>query len=633
MANNIQQTLKQYWGYDSFRPLQAEIIESVIAGKDTLALLPTGGGKSICFQVPALFLEGVCIVISPLIALMKDQVANLTKRGIAAEAIYSGMKYSDIDRILDNAVYGGVKLLYLSPERLTTDLALERIKQMNVNLVAVDEAHCISQWGYDFRPSYLKIADIREHLPNTPVMALTATATPEVVKDIQEKLLFEKENVLQKSFQRSNLAYVVFNEEDKLRRMCEILNSVQGTGIVYVRSRKQAQEIAIYLVKQNISATYYHAGLSSEQRSRVQELWIQNKVRVIVATNAFGMGIDKPDVRIVVHLALPESLEAYFQEAGRAGRDEKKAYAVLLYDENDGDKLRHYYQTSFPEMSVIRRVYQCLGAYYQLAVGSRAWESLDFDLTEFVDIYNLDFMTTFSSLKILEQSGWLVLTEAVYTPSSLRFVLNKEELYDYQLRNRKMDLVIKRILQSYQGAFHHYVNFYESHLARVLNVEIKEVFKSLEILAQHAVIDYRPFSEKPQLFFLQEMVNPSDLLIDKQSYDFRKKRYFEKMNKAIAYAENVVCRSQQLLRYFGENPPKCGVCDVCLGRTKVSVTKDEFDFYKNKIKEFLSEEEMSIDAIVGKFSSGKRDKVLKVLEFLEDEGVLKVEKEVLVWNG
>lgn len=628
----IRKTLKEYWGYDNFRPAQEEIISSVLDGKDTLALLPTGGGKSICFQVPALYREGICIVISPLIALMKDQVANLVKRGVSAVAIYSGMKHQDIDRILDNCIYGKIKLLYVSPERLTTELMNVRLRQMPVSLIAVDEAHCISQWGYDFRPSYLKIAEIRTLLPQVPIIALTATATPEVVKDIQEKLSFKKENVLQKSFARSNLAYVVFQEEDKLRRMREILNSVPGSGIVYVRSRKRSQEIAIYLAKNKISAAYYHAGLDTERRTIIQEAWIANKVRIIVATNAFGMGIDKPDVRIVLHLALPESLEAYFQEAGRAGRDEKKAYAVLLHTAEDRKKLEHYYQTSFPPIAEIKRVYQSLAAYFQLAVGSGLGDSYDFDLTEFVEIYKLNIITTYSSLKILEQSEWLVLTESVFRPASIRFIINKEELYDYTLRNRKMEVIIKKILQNFQGAFNNDVTFFEGKLARILRMELPEIRKALEIMVQNAVIDYRPQREKPQLIFTQEIVSARNLLIDKKMYDFRKKRYYQKMKSAIAYAERPVCRNQQLLSYFGETAKKCGICDVCLGRTKVTVAPTDYELYKEKVSDLLEASPKTVEELSTHFAANRKEELLSVLAFLEDEKFITVINGVIHWK-
>lgn len=629
----IKKTLKQYWGYEDFRPLQEEIICSVLDGKDTLALLPTGGGKSICFQVPAIYQEGICVVISPLIALMKDQVANLVKRGISAVAIYSGMRHKDIDRVLDNCVYGKVKLLYVSPERLTTDLMHVRLRKMPVNLIAVDEAHCISQWGYDFRPSYLKIAEIRTILPNVPIIALTATATPEVVGDIQEKLLFKKENVLQKSFSRSNLAYVVFQEEDKLRRMREILNSVVGSGIVYVRSRKRSQEIAVHLAKNNISAAYYHAGLDAERRTAIQEAWIANKVRIIVATNAFGMGIDKPDVRIVLHLAIPESLEAYFQEAGRAGRDGKKAYAVLLHTEKDRKKLEHYYQIAFPPIPEIKKVYQSLAAYFQLAVGSGLGDSYDFDLTEFVEIYKLNIMTTYSSLKILEQSGWLVLTESVFRPASIRFIVGKEELYDYTLRNRKMEFIIKKILQNFQGAFNHDVTFFEGKLARILHMKLTEVRKALEIMVQNAIIDYRPQREKPQLIFTQEIVSVRDLLINKKIYDFRKKRYHQKMKAAIAYAERPVCRNQQLLSYFGETAKKCGICDVCLGRTTVAVASTDYQLYTDKISELLKSSPKTVEELATHFAANRKEELLVVLDFLENEQFITVNNGIMHWKG
>ncbi|MEM8907342.1 MAG: ATP-dependent DNA helicase RecQ, partial [Bacteroidota bacterium] len=404
------QVLQKYWGYEQFRPTQGEVIESVLAGQDTLALLPTGGGKSICFQVPALVQEGLCIVVSPLIALMKDQVQNLQKRGIPAAAIYSGMHRKDIDRILDNAVYGGLKLLYLSPERLGTELAIERIKKMKVNLLAIDEAHCISQWGYDFRPAYLQIVAIRAHLPQTPVLAVTATATQRVVIDIQEQLDFREGQFFQQSFLRSNLAYVVLNEERKLEKLLDILTKVKGSGVVYVRSRKKTLEIAQFLQRKNISATHYHAGLGTPLRSTKQDAWINDQVRIMVATNAFGMGIDKADVRIVVHLDLPNSLEAYFQEAGRAGRDGKKSFAVLLTNAGDARYLEKNFELTFPALEEVRRVYQALSSYFQLAIGSGLGESFDFDLQDFATIYQLEALKTYNCLKILEQAGVLVLT-------------------------------------------------------------------------------------------------------------------------------------------------------------------------------------------------------------------------------
>ena len=626
-------TLKKFWGYHSFRTPQDQIIQSVLDGKDTLALMPTGGGKSICFQVPALCQEGICIVISPLIALMKDQVQNLQKRNISAAAIYSGMHYKDIDRTLDNCIYGNIKILYLSPERLSSELAIERIKKMNVNLLAIDEAHCISQWGYDFRPSYLQIADIRQWMPNTPVLALTATATSEVVKDIQEKLEFKKGKVFQNSFTRSNLAYVVLNEENKAEKMLDILQKVKGSGIVYVRSRKKTKDIAQFLLRKQISADFYHAGLSTEIRSVKQDAWVNNKIRIIVSTNAFGMGIDKPDVKIVVHMDTPNNLEAYFQEAGRAGRDGEKSYAVLLYNEADKMGLERNYKVSFPPFTEVRRVYQALSSYYQLAAGSGIGESFDFDLSDFAETYRLEVVPTFSSLKILEQSGWIVLTESIFTPSRVQFLVNKEELYDYQLRNKKFDKIIKTILRKYQGAFNSFVSINERELAKFLNLNMPDLAKALEQMKQEAIIDYQPRKDKPQIVFIQERVINENLTLDKKIYEFRKNRHHLKMKSVIAYVENALCRSQQLLQYFGEKSEKCGVCDVCLGRTKTELSKEEFAGYKTKIQELLQEQTSSLDDLVKTIGSNREHQILRAIEFLVDEGFIDTSNGKLIWKN
>ena len=626
------QILKYYWGFDSFRTPQEKIIQSVLNGRDSLALLPTGGGKSICFQVPAICMEGICIVISPLIALMKDQVYQLQKRKINAVAIYSGMYYKDIDRILDNCVYGDIKLLYLSPERLKSEMVIERIKKMKVNLIAVDEAHCVSQWGYDFRPSYLQIAEIRPLLSGVPVLALTATATSEVVADIQEKLEFRKSNVFQKSFVRQNLAYVVLNEESKQSKLLEILKKVKGSGIVYVRNRKKTKETAMFLQNKGITASFYHAGVSHLERSARQEGWLNNQIRIIVSTNAFGMGIDKPDVKIVVHLDLPESLEAYFQEAGRAGRDGKKAYAVLLYNVEDKQNLERNFTLSFPEIKEIKRAYQALSSYFQLAIGSGAGESFDFDLQEFAQNFEFNPYTAFSCLKILEQAGWIVMTESVYTPSSLRVIVNKEELYDYQLRNPKLEKLIKTILQSYQGVFNDFVAINEWQLARFLHLEIPELIRRLHLLEQDAIIDFRPQKDQPQIVFLVERVPTQDLVFDRRLYEFRKQRYLEKLNKAIAYAENTVCRNRQLITYFGEEGKDCGICDVCLGRNKVNITDQEYQRFRTKIKHLLTKETLTLEQLVQSFSSNRHHRLLKAIEYLVDEGFIETHDNLMVWK-
>lgn len=624
--------LQLYWGYDRFRPLQEDIIQSVIDGKDTLALLPTGGGKSICFQVPTLVQEGMCLVISPLIALMKDQVENLKKREIAAEAIYSGMHYRDIDRILDNAVYGGLKFLYVSPERLTTELMQERLKKMPVKLLAVDEAHCVSQWGYDFRPPYLQISETRELIPEVPVLALTATATPPVVKDIQEKLAFRKGRVMQKSFVRENLAYVVLQEEGKERKLVDILSKTRGTAIVYARSRRRTKELAGWLRKHRISADFYHAGLAQEARTAKQEAWMNNKVRVIVSTNAFGMGIDKADVRTVVHMDLPDSLEAYFQEAGRAGRDGKKSFAVLLYNQSDRQSLERNYETSFPDMNELRRVYRALGSYFQLAVGGGQGDSYNFDLVDFAKTYQLDIVTTYSCLKMLEQAGWILLTDAVFVPSSLRIKVSKDELYDYQLRYPKMERILKTILRTYQGAFQFDIHLREKQLARFLALPQQELQKALFHLQKAGIINYSPQREDPQLIFLQERVGADNLAIDQVLYNFRKERHRDRIQAAIRYAETAVCRSQQLLAYFGEeDASRCGVCDVCLGRTKSEVSTEEFERYKQKIQSLLRREKLSLKELVASFPPKRENQVLRSLEYLLDEGFVEKDGALMRW--
>lgn len=633
MHKSADEILQQFWGYDSFRPMQDDIIQSVIEGKDTLALLPTGGGKSLCFQVPALMKEGICIVVSPLIALMKDQVYNLKKRGIESVAIYSGMHYKDIDRAFDNCIYGKIKFLYLSPERLASDLARARIQQMNVNLLAIDEAHCISQWGYDFRPPYLEIVNIRELIPNTPILALTATATSEVIIDIQRRLEFKEENVFQKSFSRPNLAYVVLQEEGKLTKLNEITRNVPGSGIVYVRSRRKTKEIALQLKNRGITSDFYHAGLSTEVRSKKQEDWINNKIRIMVCTNAFGMGIDKPDVRLVVHLDLPDSLEAYFQEAGRAGRDGKKSYAVLLYHPSDKSNLVYQFEQAYPSMENLRTTYRALGNYYQLAIGGSAADSFDFDLVELVKKFKLQTVTTYNCIKILEQEGWISLTDAVFNPASIRIRVGKDELYDFQLRNKKADRILKLILRSYHGTFTDFVGIHLSWMSKKLKMDYQDLEQSLLQMAANGIIDFKPEKDKPQLIFLQEKVDPINLTIDLERFNFRKRRHLERIQKTIAYAENPICRSQQLLSYFGENDAsKCGVCDVCLERTKVNLSTNEVEKYRIKILKQLEREPLTINELCEAFSPKKQAQVLKVVELLMDEGELDKVEDKIIWR-
>jgi ATP-dependent DNA helicase RecQ len=623
VENSPLDILQKYWGHRDFRPLQSDIIQSVLDGKDTLALLPTGGGKSICFQVPALCKEGICVVISPLIALMKDQVENLQKRGIPAVAIYSGMNFRDIDRILDNAVYGSYKFLYLSPERLMTELAVERIKRMNVNILAIDEAHCISQWGYDFRPPYLKIAELKAHLPKVPIIALTATATPEVVVDIQDKLEFDKKNkaVFQQSFQRSNLVYAVRYSEDKENKLLEILKNVLGSAVVYVRNRKMTKEYAHFLVKNGVSADFYHAGMSAEERSTKQDDWIQNKVRVVVATNAFGMGIDKPDVRLVVHLDLPDNLEAYFQEAGRGGRDGLKSYSVLLYNRTDKRQLENNFIVSYPEMKDIRRVYHALGNYFQLATGSGLGNSFDFEIQYFCSHFGFDILPTYSALKVLEQEGWLILSESVFIASTIEFKVNREQLYDCQVARKDFERITKGILRFLQGCFTAPVNFNEGQLAKNMKMPVSELIVILKLLTSEGILEYIPYKEKPQLIFLRERVDHKLLSINQSLYQFRKKRHEFKIKKAIEYAEIEICRSKQLLHYFGETETvDCGQCDVCLDKKNSQLGTEDYEGYRKKVLLLLKREALSLTELVDSFAVKHRIRVIRTIEYLIDNG-------------
>ncbi len=624
--------LKKFWGYDHFRPSQAEIIASVLDGKDTLALLPTGGGKSICFQVPALCRPGICLVVSPLIALMKDQVYQLRKRGIPAEAVYSGMPFREIDRILDNCIYGNTRLLYLSPERLATTLALERIKQMQVNLLAVDEAHCISQWGYDFRPSYLEIAQIRKWMPRVPVLALTATATTEVVKDIQEKLAFPRENVLQKSFSRPNLAYVVRHTENKEQQLINILKKVGGSGIIYVRNRRKTQETAFFLQQNKIPADFYHAGLPHETRSEKQDAWIQNRTRIMVATNAFGMGIDKPDVRVVVHLDLPDSLEAYFQEAGRGGRDGQKAYSVLLYHESDRLMLERQFEQAFPDIPEIRKTYLALGSHFQLATGAGKGQSFDFDIAEFSAKHGFNAVTAFNCLKILEQDEWLEISEAVYRPPSLQILVNKDQLYDYQLKNPRLEKILKIILRSYQGAFSGQVQLQEKKLAGFLKIPVEHLQHGLSTLHQDHILEYIPQKDKPQLTFLRDRVAAENLEVNTQRYMFRKQRQRQRIEKALEYATSTQCRSCYLLGYFGEvQAETCGMCDICLSESKNSPQRNT-DYYVSHIRSMLHKRPLDAAGIIAGFPYPEREPAVNVLHFLVEEGFVIEKDRQFFWN-
>lgn len=627
--SSIHQILKKYWGYDSFRPLQEDIIVSTLNKKDTLALLPTGGGKSICFQVPALAMEGICLVVSPLIALMKDQVENLQKKGIKAIAITSAMSFKEIDIALDNAIHGNFKFLYISPERLQNELFLARLSKMNVSLLAIDEAHCISQWGYDFRPSYLRIAEIREKLPNVPVLALTATATPEVVSDIQEKLHFKNENALQKSFERKNLAYMILYEEDKLNRLITICNKIPGSAVVYARNRKKTQEIANFLRKNNINADFYHAGLSALERNKKQEEWINNHTRIMVATNAFGMGIDKPDVRFVVHMDLPDNLEAYFQEAGRGGRDEKKAYAILLYSQNDKLELERNFENSFPTIEQIRNTYQAICNFFQLAIGAGEGISFDFDIHDFCTRYNLNPLTVFNNLKFLEREGYLATSESVYHSSKIHIKVNKEDLYKFEVANRTYEPIIKVILRSYGGLFDYYIPVNEQEIAKRLKTDKNSVVHQLNELKKLDIIDYIASTDLPQIIFLKERKDASKLNISPENYALLKERAKKRIEWVLHYTESRhLCRSRILLSYFGENNAMdCGQCDVCIKKKKSGLSQEQFEKIYYNLKLLLNTNNVTPSELKEKLTSYPEKDYLKVLQFMIEQSQIKLNSE------
>ncbi len=623
----IHSILKQYWGFDYFRPLQEEIIRSVLAGNDTLALLPTGGGKSVCYQVPAMATEGTCLVISPLIALMKDQVENLRRKGITAYAIFSGMTRKEVINVLKVVTESNCRFLYVSPERLETKLFKEYLPGMGISLIAVDEAHCISQWGYDFRPPYLRIAALREELPHVPVLALTASATPDVQKDICEKLVFHHEQIFRQSFERANLSYSVFKVESKINKIIEILQKVPGTGIIYCRSRKRAREISELLQLQHISADYYHAGLPQEERNHKQERWINNQIRVIVCTNAFGMGIDKPDVRSVIHADVPDCLENYYQEAGRAGRDGKISYAVLLFDENDLAELELSAKQRFPAIEDIRAVYQSVANYLQLPTGAGEGQYYDFDIADFMRKFKLQSHTTLYSLKALEQDSWMAFNEQVFLSSSVQFTTDKNYLHQFEQSHPGLEPLVKTLLRAYEGIYDQPVPVSEKFIAGLLKTDAAAVKKQLGELYQSGLIDYQPQKDTPQILLLRSRIKAEDITINMAAFNQRKERYLQRVKEIIRYVkEPTGCRSRIIGVYFGDEQIKdCGSCDNCLRQKAERLTKEEFYQLHQLVVDLVKHEPLPVKELLQKLNGVKKEKAWKVIEFLQAENKIEMD--------
>ncbi len=617
--------LLKYWGFDSFRPLQEDVIRSVAAGRDTLGLMPTGGGKSITFQVYSLSAEGMCLVITPLIALMNDQVENLRSKGIKALSIYSGMTSREIEIACNNAVYGDYKFLYVSPERLLSANFLEYLIRFNLNLITVDEAHCISQWGYDFRPSYLQIANIRKFFPKVPLLALTATATNEVVDDIQDQLLFPQKNLLKKSFVRENVTYLVRQKEDKLGYLVDTVSKSKGSGIIYVRSRKKCREISDLLRQQEVSADFYHAGLDPALRKEKQNKWMKGASRVMVATNAFGMGIDKPDVRFVLHLDLPDSLEAYFQEAGRAGRDGERSVSLMIYNGTDKRRLHKMVTDAFPEIGRIRDVYQALCDSLQIAVGSGKNGFYTFQPEDFARKFNFPLTTVYHSLKLMEREGYLEYTDDPDSSSRLYFLAHRDELYRIDTGSKNLELLIGMLLRSYTGLFNDYVKIDEMLIARRLNMTTDELYQNLKFLSQQKIVHYIPRRDAPVVQFLTERVDKSRIHISAANYGDRKVDYQKRVDAVIDYARSDErCRSVQLLAYFGEKGSRpCGQCDVCRGEHQSGISNAEFDEISRKIMQLLQAGPMGINEMNGNIEGNEKN-ILRVTRWMLDQGTLEI---------
>ena len=624
MIEEYRKILKDYWGYDNFRGIQEDIIQSIGSGRDTLGLMPTGGGKSITFQVPAMAKDGLCIVITPLIALMKDQVRNLRDRGIKAIAIYSGMTREEIIIALENCIFGNYKFLYISPERLDTEIFRIKLRSMKVSMITVDESHCISQWGYDFRPAYLKISEIRNLLPGVPVLALTATATPEVVKDIQQRLAFKEENVFRMSFERKNLAYIVRKTENKQEELLHILKHVQGSAIVYAHNRKRTKEYSQMLNENGITATFYHAGLNNDTKDQRQKSWVKGETRVMVATNAFGMGIDKPDVRLVVHVDIPDSPEAYFQEAGRGGRDGEKAYAVLLYAKSDKATLKKRITDTFPDKEYIRTVYEHLNYYYQMAMGDGLGCTREFNIDEFCRNFKHFPIQVDSALKILTRAGYLEYTDEQDNNSRLMFTLTKEELYRIHETSPETEKLINIILRSYTGVFTEYAYINEETLSLRTGMTRQQVYDTLISLTRRRILHYIPGKKTPYIIYTRERQEADRLIFTKEVYEDRKESFIRRIEAMTEYAETEdKCRSRMLLLYFGEkNEHNCGQCDVCLSSHSSGIKQGVFDEISRAIEETLKEKDMTTSALMEKLESYDKENVTKVLSYLLAEEII-----------
>lgn len=620
--------LQKYWHHEAFRPVQEGIIQSVSEGKDTLALLPTGGGKSICFQVPALMQEGLCLVISPLIALMQDQVDGLLQKDIPAVALHSGLTFFEVKKILRQATHGDYKFLYLSPERLETALFKEYLPALNVSLLVIDEAHCISQWGYDFRPPYLRIANLRDELAGVPAIALTASATPVVQQDIVEKLRLAGAQIFRQSFERSNISYSSFCIDSKVNKLLEILNSVPGSSIVYCNNRKQTRELAYTMSQQNIASGYYHAGLTQQQRTEKQQAWINNQVRVMVCTNAFGMGIDKPDVRTVIHFDIPECLENYYQEAGRAGRDGKKSYAVLIYQKENLESLKTLPDKRFPPIPEIKRIYQSLADYLQIPVGTGEGQYFDFDLLTFVKNFKLDSLLVINTLKVLEQEEHITFSETIFFPSQVIFCTSKEILNQFEASHPRLEPLIKYLLRTYEGIIDNRVSVYEKQLARLCRLTIEEVKGQLAELQSFGIIEYLPQKDTPQIHFLLNRASAQYLQIDQDHYLLRKKQYDERVQNMIRYVVLTdTCRSRYIAGYFGDSNLKdCGCCDNCLLKKRKEISTEEFSLIEAYIKESLKSQIQVSDLLV-QLTKYSKEKIWAVLEYLQGEQVISIDEQ------